>query len=197
MIVLVFFTVSSCYKGRTLWKKVNVHFVNNVNCFLSPEGEFDPFDSDNPLEGTHPSNYVGSLESSSVKNGFNDEFKEYMKNNNVILTSDSSEYEVHITYMGMKEELHRSEYMDSCTGFISYVYYSSLEFKAKASLYKHGVLIDSWQRSASSMDKVRDKRNNCNKPKIRDFWGGPQKLWSKVAKKLRAVISRKIYQLEK
>ncbi|MNJ86575.1 hypothetical protein D3C87_40780 [compost metagenome] len=189
----------SCRKGKKLEHPVSVQFITDDHSAVYPQGHFPLY---NPYDWTETPIYpwyADANDSTKIAAEFNSDLTDFLAKNNLFLQSDTAEYTLRIQWMKLSESLNKESYTDSCSADYPtrYVYYSSLQFKATATLYKHGIKIDSWTREANSRETIRDKRDDCNKPKVRRIIRRTYSLVSQVAKELRVRISKKMYELEK
>jgi len=188
----------SCKKGKKLKHEVAVQFITVSNSGIYPEGYFPPFDPNDWNEIPQAPRYAHDYSSEQIAAQFNSKLISCLNKNNIILQSDTADYVLYIDAMNLNESIERESYIDSCSwnNSIAYVYKSSLKFIVTASLYKNGVLIDSWSKEANSWESIRSKRDDCNKPKVRYIIRGTGSLVDQVAKELRVRISKKMYELE-
>jgi hypothetical protein len=197
-LVLISILAVSCKKGKKLPQTVYVQYDPATTASVSPVDNFEPFDEYDIYEVPQSPSYVHDLSPAEIATRFNEDLAYWLSRNNIQLTTDPALYLLDITSLQLSESLSRQSYVDSCSSStsVSYVYYSDISFTADASLYKNGVLVDSWSRWSSSSEKVRNKTNKCNEPKIRGPLCGPSCLIERIAKEVRMKVSRKIYDLE-
>ena len=198
MLLFIPIVFSACRKGKTLPEPVYVHYEGPTSAHLSPLGafdKFDPYDFDEPIQ--YP-DYIYESDTDDLANDFNEALIRLLAKNNIILTSEPAEYTLHISSLGVGEGLNRQSYVDSCSFLneTSYVYYSDLSAGVSATLKKNGVYINDWSRNASSSEHVRDKTDDCNRPKIRSVWRKPSSLVIDLAGELRIKIAKQLYDLE-
>lgn len=189
----------SCKKGKKLKHEVAVQFITTIESGVYPEDHFPPFDPNDWNEVPQYPRYAHDYSADQIAAQFNSKLTSLLNKNNVVLQNDTAEYVLYINSMNLSESIERQSYIDSCSwnNPIAYVYKSSLRFTVTASLYKNGVLVDSWSKEANSWESIRSKRDNCNKPKVRTIVRGTSWLVDQVAKELRVRISKKMYELEK
>lgn len=189
----------SCRKGKKLPQAVLVQFITQNHSQIYPEGHFPLYNPDDWTETPTYPTYADIADTAEIATRFNSNLAGFFVSNNIFLRNDTADYVLFIHYMELTESQLQESYIDSCSAGYpeKYVYYSSLTFKVKATLYKHGVKIDSWTREANSRETVRDKRESCNRPKIRKVIRGTYSLVAQVAKELRVRVSKKMYDLEK
>lgn len=189
-------TMWSCHKGKKLPETIYVAYQPASGASISPEDHFAPID---PYDVTEPwiyPSYVNYYTSAEIEQEFSESLEKKLKGNNIILTQDSAVYKLVIGSLQLSEKLNWQSYYDSCMGTTSKVYYSDLEFDAHASLFKEGVLIDTWSRAGMSSGRVKGKTNKCNEPKTRGPVRGVSSLIDQVAGEIRMKISRSIYLSE-
>ncbi len=189
----------SCKKGKKLKHEVAVQFVTTANSGVYPEDYFPLFDPYDWNEIPQYPSYVHDYSSEQIAAQFNTKLTSYLNKNNVMLQSDTAGYVLYIDVMDLSESIERQSYIDSCSWDYSmaYVYKSSLRFLVTATLYKNGILVDSWSKEANSWESIKSKRDDCNKPKVRSIIRGTSWLIDQVAKELRVRISKKMFELEK
>ncbi len=199
LLFLVFIFVG-CRKGKNLPDVIYVHYEGPTIAHQYPTDafdKFDPYDFDEPLQ--YP-DYIYLSDSDDLANEFNETLIRLLEKNNIILTTEPAEYTLHIGSLSVGEGLNRHSYVDSCASIWdtepSYVYYSDLSASVTATLRKNGAYINDWNRNATSSEKVRDKTDGCNCPKIRSIWRKPSSLVSQLASEIRMKVSRQIYDLE-
>src|SRR6218665_476050 len=176
-----------CRKGKTLPNVIYVHYEGPINAKMYPTGafaHFDPFDIHEP--DRYPS-YIYQSDTDDLANEFNEDLMSLLKKNNIILTSEPADYTLSIGSLNVGEGANRQSYVDSCSFLYetAYVYYSDLNANVTATLRKNGVYINDWNRNANSSEKIRDKRDECNKPKVRSIWRKPSSLVSQLASEIR------------
>lgn len=196
LFLLVLFV--SCRKGKTLPDVVYVHYDGPTTAYQYPTGRFSPFDPFDIYEVPQYPSYVDQNQNEKLASDFNDELKRLLEKNNVVLTTEPAEYSLHVGTLDVSESLNRQSYVDSCSYWneTAYVYYSDLDASVTITLKKNGYYINSWTRHAMSSEKVRDKRDDCNRPKIRSIGRGPSSLVEQLARELRVKISKQLYELE-
>ena len=198
LICFIFLSVFilGCRKGKKMPEVIYVHYDGPTSAGTYPQGAFPHFD---PYDFSEPDRYpyyVHDYDADDLANGFNDDLKDFLKRNNIILTTDTAAYTLSIS-IGVGESLERHSYIDSCSSNYetAYVYYSELNAHAYVSLKKNGVEVGNWNRNAASSERIRDKTDSCNQPKIlRARW--PSTLFSQLASETRMVVSRRMYQIE-
>ncbi|MGV3613175.1 MAG: hypothetical protein ACO1N0_19600 [Fluviicola sp.] len=189
----------SCKKGKKLKHEVAVQFATVSNADVYPQEYFPLFDPYDIYEIPQSPSYAHDYSNQEIANQFNKDLTAYLKKNNVMLQADTAEYVLYINTMYLSESLERQSYIDSCSwdNSMAYVYKSSLRFLVKATLYKNGIIVDSWEKEANSWESIKNKRDGCNKPIVRGILRGTNSLIQQVAKELRVRISKKMYALEK
>lgn len=189
----------SCKKGKKLKHEVAVQFATVSNSEVYPQEYFPLFDPYDWNEIPQSPSYAHDYSKEEIANQFNSDLTSYLKKNNVMLRADTAEYVLYINTMYLSESLEREGYIDSCSwdNSIAYVYKSSLRFQVKATLYKNGIVVDSWEKEANSWESIRNKRDECNKPRVRSLVRKTPWLIQQVAKELRVRISKKMFELEK
>ena len=188
----------SCKKGKKLKHEVAVQFATVSNADVYPQEFFPLFDPYDIYEIPQSPSYAHDYSKEEIADQFNKDLTYYLKKNNVLLQADTAEYVLYINTMNLSESMEREGYIDSCDWNYSmaYVYKSSLRFRIKATLYKNGIFVDSWAKEANSWESFRNKRDECNKPRVRSLVRKTPWLIQQVAKELRVKISKKMYELE-
>ena len=189
----------SCKKGKKLKHEVAVQFVSGSAADVYPADYFPLFDPYDWNEVPQSPAYAHDYSEEEIASMFNKDLTNYLKKNNVMLQADTAGYVLYINTMNLSESLERESYIDSCSfdNSTAYVYESSLKFQVTATLYKNGILVGSWSRVANSRESIKNKRDDCNKPRVRGIVRGTSWLVNQVAKELRVRISKKMYELEK
>lgn len=193
----------SCKKGKKLPETIYVHYDDVELCAVSPNDDEHTillYNADFPYqvigEETYPAENTNAEDSDDLADHFNSWLKDYLKKNNVILTSDPAEYTLKITSLWIGEDIDFETYADSCTGSMEKKEHFSLNSQVKASLYKNGGLVESWERNANATSVKRPAFNKCNRPKYSGPARGPFTLVKQLSKELRVRVSKKIYDLE-
>lgn len=188
--------ILGCRKGKKMPETIYVHYDGPAAAGIWPQGPFSHFDPFDIFEPDRYPSYLHVSDADDFASDFNDELKKLFVHNNIVFTTDTAAYSLSVS-IGVSESLHREHYVDSCSSDyeLAYVYYSSLSANATVSLKKNGVEVDHWNRNASSTERLRDKTDSCNQPKIlRARW--PSTLFSQLASETRMVVSRRMYQIE-
>lgn len=194
--ILLLLLSLSCRKGKVLPGPIYVEYHDVTKACVSPQGAFGQFDPYAIYEAPQYPEYVDTSDAQSYANNFNTTLKTALEKNNVYLSETPSDYKLQVTSLCVNESRHRQSYYDSCSSNTNYVYFSDLEAVVYASLFKNGVLIDSWNRHTASHESVRSKLDSCGEPKVRRVLCGINCLLDRLAKELRAKVSTAIYTNE-
>lgn len=189
---------AGCRKGKKLPHVVYVHYEGASSISLWPQGPFAPIDPFDIYEPVHYPSYVNVNDADHLTDEFNKDLIDYLKKNNVVLTSEPADYTLTISNLSVSESLSYSAYTDSCSWDYStaYVYYSKLHSQVNATLSRKGYYIASWTRNGYSEERVKDKRGSCNEPFIGSIRRDPNDLVSQMARELRIKVANKLYELE-
>lgn len=189
---------AACKKGKKLSTPLAVQWVTVSEASIAPKDHFPPFDMTDPSEALQYPRYAHDLSKEQIAERFNDDLRSLLSDNNIKLRDDSADYKLVIGTPCLTETLNRHSYTDSCfqSNGLSYVYSSCLNFTVRATLYKQGVLVESWQREGKSWERVKSGVTRCNAPKIGILFRTSGDLITQVAKELRVQISKKLKDLE-
>ncbi len=191
-------TLSSCKRGKKISNPVPMTIVCSNVSSISPEGAFEPFNSFDPFEPVQYPQYVSYFTENEIDALFRKDLTDFLYKNNIFLVDTVCPFELRITQISVDEGINRESYTDSCSFNYetAYVYYRDLEVTVTAKLYRNGQQIESWTRTASSRERVRNKRGSCNEPLIGGAIRDVDDLISQAAKELRVKISKFLYELE-